>query len=103
MGAHFALRLYEHCDVAAFASAYRGRLLATVRDGADSVFDTDLRGDVGLMLGNEGAGLSESLLELASARISIPMPGAAESLNVAAAAAVCLFERVRQLGRTSRV
>ncbi|MGE5526282.1 MAG: TrmH family RNA methyltransferase [Rhodospirillaceae bacterium] len=101
MGAHFALRLYEHCDIAAFASRYRGRLLATVRGHATSVFESDLRGDVGLMFGNEGSGLSTRLLELASDRISIPMPGAAESLNVAAAAAVCLFERVRQLGAVS--
>jgi RNA methyltransferase, TrmH family len=97
MGAHFALRLYEQCDIAAFASRYRGRVLAAVRDGAGPVFGTDLRGDVALMFGNEGAGLSAGLLALASARVSIPMPGACESLNVAAAAAVCLFERVRQL------
>jgi TrmH family RNA methyltransferase len=98
MGAHFTLRLYEHCDTAAFASRYRGRLLATVRGNAVSVFESDLRGDVGLMFGNEGSGLSTRLLDLAAGRISIPMPGAAESLNVAAAAAVCLLERVRQLG-----
>ena len=97
MGAHFALRLYEHCDVAAFASGYRGRLLATVRRAPASVFDTDLRGEVGLMFGNEGGGLSDALAALAHDRISIPMPGVAESLNVAAAAAICLFERVRQL------
>jgi TrmH family RNA methyltransferase len=99
MGAHFALRLYEHCDVSAFASRYRGRSIATVRGGAASVFDTDLRGDVAFMFGNEGAGLSAQLIALASARVSIPMPGGSESLNVAAAAAVCLFERVRQTTR----
>jgi TrmH family RNA methyltransferase len=99
MGAHFALRLYEHCDVPAFASRYRGRSIATVRGGAAPVFDTDLRGDVAFMFGNEGAGLSAQLIALASARVSIPMPGGSESLNVAAAAAVCLFERVRQTTR----
>lgn len=97
MGAHFALRLYEHCDVAGFAARYRGRLVATVRDG-DALFGADLRGDVALMFGNEGSGLSQALLGLAAARVSVPMPGSAESLNVAAAAAVCLFERVRQIG-----
>jgi TrmH family RNA methyltransferase len=49
------------------------------------------------MFGNEGAGLTASLLAEADSVVSIPMPGAAESLNVGAAAAVCLFERVRQL------
>jgi TrmH family RNA methyltransferase len=96
MGAHFALRLYEHCDVAAFASQYRGRLIATVRSASRSVFEAGLRGEVGFMFGNEGSGLSAALLGLAAERVAIPMPGSAESLNVAAAAAVCLFERVRQ-------
>ncbi len=98
MGAHFALRLYEHADVAAFATAYRGRLVATARDAEASVFDSDLRGDIALMFGNEGAGLSAEVGALAREAIRIPMPGAGESLNVAAAAAVCLFERLRQLG-----
>jgi TrmH family RNA methyltransferase len=49
------------------------------------------------VFGNEGAGLSAGLLAAADSVVSIPMPGKSESLNVAAAAAVCLFERVRQL------
>ncbi|WP_276320107.1 TrmH family RNA methyltransferase [Parasulfuritortus cantonensis] len=48
--------------------------------------------------GNEGAGLSPALLR-ESRPFSIPMAGAVESLNVAAAAAVCLFERLRQVRR----
>jgi RNA methyltransferase, TrmH family len=52
---------------------------------------------VAFMFGNEGAGISARLIERAHAVIAIPMPGKAESLNVAAAAAVCLFERVRQV------
>lgn len=102
MGAHFTLRLYEHCDIEAFIDGYSGRLLATVRDDAAPVFETDLRGDVALLFGSEGGGLSPSLVARAHARISIPMPGHAESLNVAAAAAVCLFERVRQQRASTR-
>jgi TrmH family RNA methyltransferase len=49
------------------------------------------------MFGNEGAGLSEILNKAANEKVTIPMPGKTESLNVAAAAAVCFFERVRQL------
>ena len=45
---------------------------------------------------NEGAGLSASLVAQATQRVTIPMPGGVESLNAAAAAAVCLFECVRQ-------
>jgi TrmH family RNA methyltransferase len=56
----------------------------------------DLTGPVAFMIGNEGAGLSPELVDAASGRFTIPMPGQVESLNAAAAAAICLFERVRQ-------
>ena len=52
-----------------------------------------------MVFGNEGAGVSTELAALAHETVAIPMPGKIESLNVAAAAAICLFERVRQLGR----
>jgi TrmH family RNA methyltransferase len=61
------------------------------------VFDADLTGNVALIFGNEGMGISTELRARAGVSVTIPMPGATESLNVAAAAAVCLFERVRQL------
>jgi TrmH family RNA methyltransferase len=60
------------------------------------IFDLDLRGPLALALGNEGAGLSVSLRKAAHALASVPMAGGLESLNVGAAAAICLFERVRQ-------
>ncbi|MDQ3261162.1 MAG: RNA methyltransferase, partial [Pseudomonadota bacterium] len=56
-----------------------------------------LRGPFALMIGNEGAGLSPELAMLANMKATIPMPGKMECLNAAAAAAICLFERVRQL------
>jgi RNA methyltransferase, TrmH family len=96
MGAHFGLRLHEGVDLNALARAYPGRVLAVAADGPTCVYSADLKGRVALLFGNEGAGLSPTLREAAHATISIPMPGRAESLNVAAAAAVCLFERVRQ-------
>jgi len=65
------------------------------RAGA-SLYELDLRGPVAWVFGNEGAGLSESVRRLATHRVRIPMPGPAESLNVAAAAAICLFEQIRQ-------
>jgi TrmH family RNA methyltransferase len=48
------------------------------------------------IFGNEGAGVSAALADRSTDRVRIPMPGPTESLNVAAAAAVCLFEQVRQ-------
>ena len=102
MGAHFALRLYEQADLAAAARSFNGRLVATrQRRDAGRVRRRPEGADVALLFGNEGAGLSAGLLTAADAVVSIPMPGKAESLNVAAAAAVCLFERVRQLRSAS--
>jgi RNA methyltransferase, TrmH family len=103
MGAHFALRIYEGVDLCALLSRYTGTVLAAATDGAVPVYAADLRARVAFVFGNEGAGLSAALRQLAHRTIAIPMPGAGESLNVAAAAAVCLFERVRQLaGETTK-
>lgn len=98
MGAHFALQVIEGVDLAALAQGYAGRIIATAMGRGKAVFDADLTGDVALLFGNEGAGLSAALAALAHETVHIPMPGRAESLNVGAAAAVCLFERVRQSG-----
>lgn len=102
MGAHFALAVYERANLPAAARAFRGTRVATRQGASQSIFNTDLKGSVAFLFGNEGAGLSRELLEAADVVVSVPMPGAVESLNVAAAAAVCLFERVRQLSASRR-
>lgn len=96
MGGHFALRIYEQQDLPGVAKEFSGTLLAASLQAAHSLYDCDLHGNVAFLIGNEGAGLSDGLLNLATRKIAIPMPGKAESLNAAAAAAVCLFEAVRQ-------
>lgn len=98
MGGHFTLSVHESMDLPAVAAAFQGKLLAALPDVKTSLYDCDLCGKLAFALGNEGAGLSDSLLEAASQHITIPMPGKVESLNVAAAAAVCLFEAARQRG-----
>jgi len=97
MGAHFALAIYEGADLVAVARDFQGKRIATQVRSSRTIFDTDLSDDIAFLFGNEGSGLSPGLLAAAGTVVSIPMPGKAESLNVAAAAAVCLFERVRQL------
>lgn len=96
MGAHFMLKMYEQVDLSAAIGDFKGRVIATSQRAPGSVFASDLTGDVAFLFGNEGAGLSPELLAAAHETVGIPMPGNAESLNIAAAAAVCLFERVRQ-------
>jgi TrmH family RNA methyltransferase len=97
MGAQFQLALHEHADLITAARDFPGKVIATSLAAGDSLYALDLRGPSAFVFGNEGAGLSAELLAAASHRIRIPMPGQMESLNAAAAAAICLFERVRQL------
>ena len=95
-GAHFGLTIIEGVELTEVIARLAVPLVATALRGAASVFDTDLARPLAWLFGNEGAGVSDELLARADHRVSIPMPGASESLNVAAAAAVCLFEQVRQ-------
>jgi RNA methyltransferase, TrmH family len=103
MGAHFAVSIYEQVDLLAAARVFRGKRVATRLGAQESVFDTDLAGKTALLFGNEGSGLSPGLLETADVVVSVPMRGAMESLNIAAAAAICVFERVRQLEARGRL
>ena len=96
MGGHFSLVIHESVDIPAVAAAFSGQVLAASLNAKTNLYDCDLRGALAIAVGNEGAGLSENLLAAASQHITIPMPGNVESLNAAAAAAVCLFEAVRQ-------
>lgn len=98
MGGHFVLSIHESVDLLATATAFPGNVFATVVGAKSNLFDCELHGNIAFAFGNEGAGLSENLLGVISRHITIPMPGRSESLNVAAAAAVCLFEAVRQRG-----
>lgn len=97
MGAHFVLNIHEAQDLPARLAAWPGRKLVTHLEGSVSLYGQDLTGPVAFVFGNEGAGVSAAVLQQADVRVRIPMPGHAESLNVAMAATVCLFERVRQL------
>ena len=96
MGAHFILPLRERVDAHAAVDGFNGPLCITTLDQATSLYETDLRGNLVMAMGSEGEGISTALARRASMRIHIPMVAGIESLNVAAAAAVCLFERRRQ-------
>ncbi|MEO8101023.1 MAG: RNA methyltransferase [Betaproteobacteria bacterium] len=97
-GAHFLLNIVEGADVADFVRHYRGLSLALVPGGAGvaRLYDVDMRGPTAILIGNEGNGLSPALIAGATQRATIPMPGRIESLNAAAAGAICLFELSRQ-------
>ena len=95
MGGHFVLELHEHADLLAVASAFPGTIFAAALAAGSSLYASRLHGEIAFAIGNEGAGLSQELLGK-SVPVTIPMPGKIESLNAAAATAICLFEAVRQ-------
>jgi RNA methyltransferase, TrmH family len=97
MGAHFVLPVIERVDCAAAMDAFSGARAITTLERAQSLYQVDLRGDLLLALGAEGRGVSHAVASRATLRVHIPMQAGVESLNVAAAAAVCLFERRRQM------
>jgi 23S rRNA (guanosine2251-2'-O)-methyltransferase len=83
------------------------RALSTLKDAgvwvyglaledANSIYATDLSGDIALVVGSEGRGIRPGVLKACDATLKIPMPGRVESLNVSVAAGVALFEAVRQ-------
>jgi len=95
-GAHFSLRIHEQVDLAAFMQHYPGQSVAAVAHDGNSLYGLNLRGKTAWLLGNEGQGIAPELIALASERATIPLEPGSESLNVAAAAAICLFEMRRQ-------
>jgi TrmH family RNA methyltransferase len=95
-GAHFALTIHEDADLGAFMAGYRGTTAVTCLDDATPLYDARWDGPLAWIFGAEGQGVRADLVAAARLRIRIPMPGAIESLNVAAAAAVCLFESLRR-------
>jgi TrmH family RNA methyltransferase len=96
MGAHFVLEIFENVDLAALVSASKVAVLATSGYATTRLYDVDLRRPVAWLLGHEGQGVADDLLALATGQVVVPHLGQIESLNVAACAAVCFFEQLRQ-------
>jgi len=96
-----ALRLpVDRVDAAdtaiAEARRRRCRIVATVPRDGRSLYDVDLAGATAVLIGGEGPGLPESLIESADERLTIPMERGVESLNAAATAALIVYEARRQ-------
>ncbi len=96
MGAHFLLSIFENADLATIMQGAAVPILATSSHAQQTVYDLDLSQPVAWLFGHEGQGVSDPLLTLATHQVAIPHLGAVESLNVAASAAICFFEQVRQ-------
>ena len=98
-GAHFLTTILEDVDLPQWAGAFRaqgGHVAATIPRGGDDLYATTFSWPLAVAIGNEGSGMSQALLAQCNVRVRIPMPGATESLNASAAAAIVLFEALRQ-------
>jgi len=98
MGSLFHMPVVS-CDLAEalpLAKSRGVRVVGTSLAATDTCYAAPLGGAVCFLLGNEGAGVSPRLAALADDNVIIPMRGGAESLNVAMAATVLLFEALRQ-------
>ena len=71
---------------------------ATSADGANPLWKTDLTGPACFVIGSEGAGMGRLVRKKCDFLVSIPMKGKVSSLNASAAAAVLLYEALRQRG-----
>jgi RNA methyltransferase, TrmH family len=89
MGAHFGLRLVEGADAAAL-DALQMPLLATSSHAGDALHAAALPWPCAWVFGHEGQGVAEAVAARCSRSLRIAQPGGEESLNVAAAAAICL-------------
>ncbi|CAM5180447.1 TrmH family RNA methyltransferase OS=Castellaniella defragrans OX=75697 GN=HNR28_002400 PE=4 SV=1 [Castellaniella defragrans] len=95
-GAHFALRIHEQVDLGQLIDRLAIPLAVTTLERGRSLYEVDLRRPCAWLFGNEGRGVAEQWLAQATVRVRIPQEPLVESLNVAAAAAICLFEQRRQ-------
>ncbi len=96
MGAHFTLNIYENQNLATVIRNTDIPVVATSSHATKSIYETDLSGDMAWLVGHEGQGVSENLLQACDRTVSIPHKGEIESLNVAVATSICLFEQLRQ-------
>ncbi|BBX52169.1 RNA methyltransferase [Mycolicibacterium poriferae] len=97
-GSIFSIPVIAEPDTDAALTGLRDaglQVLATVLDGSVSLDDVDLARPTAWLFGPEAHGLPPDVVELATARVRIPMAGNAESLNIGSAAAICLYQSAR--------
>lgn len=95
-GIQFGLNIFYDVNLNDFIQHYQGSLLALTPNGNKSIYKCDLLKTTGFIMGNEGNGISYELLEVIKEHVQIPMVGNTESLNLAMAATIAIFELSRQ-------
>ena len=104
-GSIFSIPVVVAPDLRGAVSALRAtglQLLATALDGETRLDEADLAAPTAWLFGPEAHGLPPEVADAADHRVRIPMAGGAESLNVGAAAAICLYQSAQALGVLAR-
>jgi TrmH family RNA methyltransferase len=99
MGSIFHIPLYSGGNAVDAVKALKSRgikVFASHLDGKSSIYQADLAANAAIVVGSEAEGISDETAEASDLLVRIPMPGAAESLNASVAAAIMMFESVRQ-------
>lgn len=96
MGAHFVIPVFEDPPWEQVLNIVPRPIYATHMQADTVLYELDLKEPVTWIFGNEGQGISDALVAKCSALVRIPQADGVESLNVAASAAICLYEGVRQ-------
>lgn len=95
MGAQFALHIYEDLSVTDILDKVKTPLLATSSHTDTLIYEHDLQAPIAWVMGHEGQGVCSELMQCATP-IALPQPNGQESLNVAIAGSLCLYETLRQ-------
>ncbi|WP_378955863.1 TrmH family RNA methyltransferase [Pelosinus sp. sgz500959] len=99
MGSIFHVPIIEgltRSEVISYLKEHDIEILATSLESSKVYFEIDFKQSLAIVFGNEGNGVSQEFIEKAQERLYIPLANHVESLNVAASAAVILYEVVRQ-------
>lgn len=97
MGAHFVMTIHQDVDLVQCVQVAQVPVYATSLQARRSLYEHDIHRDSAWLFGSEGRGVSPELIALCGDHVvTIPQDTGVESLNVAAAAAICLFEQRRQ-------
>jgi TrmH family RNA methyltransferase len=102
VGTLFRLPVHTASTEVAVERLSAGRIVVATPDAPQALWDADLSGPLALVVGNERHGVGEAWLDAADELVAIPMPGPADSLNVAVAAGIVLFEASRVARRRRR-
>jgi len=93
------IHVEDNRELRELAARLQKRLAVTCFDTDNYYFDVDLSEDIALVIGNEGSGVSEELIESADIKVKIPMEGRLESLNASVAAGILMYEAKRKTGK----